>query len=75
MDIDSYDAICREKEIIGVSDHLLSELPFLLDLAEQGKLDLSNVVTQAVPLEAEAINKIHHQLMEFSAEFRTVIKP
>ncbi|MCK5409123.1 MAG: zinc-binding dehydrogenase, partial [Candidatus Heimdallarchaeota archaeon] len=32
FDISSYEAICREKEIIGVSDHLLSELPFLLDL-------------------------------------------
>ena len=65
MELNSYEAICREKEIIGVSDHLLSELPFLLDLAEQGKLDLSNVVTQSVPLKAEAINKIHHKLMEF----------
>jgi len=40
FDINSYETICREKEIIGVSDHLLSELPFLLNLAEQGKLDL-----------------------------------
>ncbi len=75
FDINSYEAICREKEIIGVSDHLLSELPFLLELAEQGKLDLTNIVTRTVPLEAEAINKIHHQLKEYSAEFRTVIVP
>ena len=75
MEINSYEAICREKEIIGVSDHLLSELPFLLTLAEQGKLDLSNVVTQSVPLKAEAINKIHHQLKDFKAEFRTIITP
>ena len=74
FDISSYEAICREKEIIGVSDHLLSELPFLLDLAEQGKLDLSKVVTRTVPLEADAINEIHHRLKEFKAEFRTVIK-
>ncbi|MCG3220973.1 MAG: zinc-binding dehydrogenase, partial [Candidatus Heimdallarchaeota archaeon] len=72
FDINSYEVICREKEIIGVSDHLLSELPFLLDLAEQGKLDLTKVVTNIVPLEAEAINEIHHQLKEFKAEFRTV---
>jgi propanol-preferring alcohol dehydrogenase len=75
FDINSYEAICREKEIIGVSDHLLTELPFLLDLAEQGKLDLSKVVTKTVPLEADAINEIHYQLKEFKAEFRTVIKP
>ncbi|MCG3222524.1 MAG: zinc-binding dehydrogenase, partial [Candidatus Heimdallarchaeota archaeon] len=72
FDINSYEVICREKEIIGVSDHLLSELPFLLDLAEQGKLDLSKVVTKTVPLEAKAINEIHHQLKDFKAEFRTV---
>lgn len=75
FDISSYEAICREKEIIGVSDHLLSELPFLLDLAEQGKLDLSKVVTKTVPLEAESINEVHHSLKEFKADFRTVIKP
>ena len=75
FEISSYEAICREKEIIGVSDHLLSELPFLLDLAEQGKLDLSKVVTRTVPLEADAINEVHHRLKNFKADFRTVIKP
>ncbi|MEE9410481.1 MAG: zinc-binding dehydrogenase [Candidatus Heimdallarchaeota archaeon] len=75
FDINSYEAICREKEIIGVSDHLLSELPFLLELAEKGKLDLSKVVTKIVPLEAKAINEVHQSLKEFKAEFRTVIRP
>ncbi|NPD87691.1 MAG: alcohol dehydrogenase catalytic domain-containing protein [Asgard group archaeon] len=75
FDVNSYEAICREKEIIGVSDHLLSEIPFLLNLAEQGKLDLTKVVTKTVPLDADAINEIHHQLKEFKADFRTVIKP
>ena len=75
FDINSYEAICKEKEIIGVSDHLLSELPFLLDLAQQGKLDLNYVVTKTVPLDADAINAVHHRLKEFKAEFRTVIKP
>ncbi len=75
FDISSYEAICREKEIIGVSDHLLSEIPFLLNLAQEGKLDLNKVVTRTVPLEAEAINEVHHQLKEFKADFRTVIKP
>ena len=75
FDVNSYEAICREKEIIGVSDHLLSEIPFLLDLAEQGKLDLSKVVTKTVPLDANKINEVHHSLKEFKADFRTVIKP
>lgn len=75
FDISSYEAICREKEIIGVSDHLLSEIPFLLNLTQEGKLDLNKVVTKTVPLEAKAINEVHHQLMSFNADFRTVIKP
>ena len=75
FDINSYEAICREKEVIGVSDHLLSEIPYLLDLAEKGKLDLSKVVTKTIPLESDAINEIHHQLKEFKAEFRTVVIP
>ncbi len=75
FEIDSYGAICKEKEIIGCSDHLMSELPPLLDLVEQGKLDLSRVVTKTVPLEASAINIIHHQLKDFKAGIRTVIVP
>ncbi|MCG3217294.1 MAG: zinc-binding dehydrogenase, partial [Candidatus Heimdallarchaeota archaeon] len=74
FDISSYEVICREKEIIGVSDHLLSELPFLLDLAQQGKLDLSKVVTKTVLLKADAINEVHHRLKKFNSDFRTVIK-
>ena len=74
-EVDSYEAICKEKEIIGCSDHLLSELPFLLDLADQGKIDLTHVVTKTVPLEADAVNKVHHQLKAFKADFRAVIKP
>jgi propanol-preferring alcohol dehydrogenase len=73
FEIDSYDAICKEKELIGCSDHLLSEIPILLDLAKQGELDLSQIVTKTVPLEAEAINMVHHQLKDFKADFRTVI--
>lgn len=73
--INSYKAICKEKEVIGVSDHLLSELPFLLDLAQHGKLDLNYVVTKIVPLDADTINAVHHRLKDFTAEFRTVIKP
>ncbi|NHJ39948.1 MAG: zinc-binding dehydrogenase [Asgard group archaeon] len=75
FEVNSYEAIGKEKEIIGVSDHLLSELPFLLDLADQGKLDLSQVVTNIVPLEAKVINEIHQKLKDFKADFRTVIKP
>jgi propanol-preferring alcohol dehydrogenase len=73
--VNSYESICREKQIIGCSDHLLSEIPQLLGLARQGKLDLSKVVTKKVSLEADAINEVQHQLKNFKADFRTVIIP
>lgn len=73
--VDSYATICREKQIIGCSDHLLSEISHLLVLAKQGKIDLSQVVTNKVPLEADAINEVLHQLKNFKAGFRTVIMP
>ncbi len=42
----------KEAEIIGVSDHLASEIPMLLELARAGKLDLSHGIIRTVPLEA-----------------------
>ena len=34
--------INKEAEIIGVSDHLASEIPVLLEMARTGQLDLSH---------------------------------
>jgi 2-desacetyl-2-hydroxyethyl bacteriochlorophyllide A dehydrogenase len=65
----------REKEIIGVSDHLLTDIPFVLKLADKGKLDLSRVVTKTVPLEAGPINEVFRNLKQYKSDFRTVIKP
>lgn len=69
------EVINREAEIIGVSDHLASELAELLKFAQQGKLNLSPVVTRTVPLEAGAINDTLDRLEKFSDEIRTVIVP
>ena len=71
-----HELINREAEIIGVSDHLAAEIPVLLEFARAGKLNLSNVVTSTVPLEAKAINDTLDQLDHFSGEdVRTVITP
>jgi len=69
------DLINREAEIIGVSDHLAQEIPLLLEWARSKKLDLSPVVTQKVPLEAQAINQALDQLEAFSPQVRAVIIP
>lgn len=65
----------KEAEIIGVSDHLASEIPFLLDLACDGKLDLSQDIIRTIPLEAEAVNDTLDRLEQFGDDVRVVIVP
>lgn len=70
-----HELINKEAEIIGVSDHLASEIPALLDFVQGGKLDLSGDLIRTVPLEAAAINDALDRLGEFSDDLRTVILP
>jgi propanol-preferring alcohol dehydrogenase len=70
-----YDLINKEAEVIGVSDHLAQEIPLLIELARQGKLDLSEVITHTVPLDADAINDTLDRLERFSDAIRVVITP
>lgn len=76
LEVDTYqELICREGEVIGTSDHLLQELPLLLELARRGKLQLSEIVTRTIPLEADAINQVLDNLERFRSDVRTVIVP
>ena len=59
------DVLNKEAEIIGVSDHLASELPLLVEWVRSGKLDLSKVVTRTVPLDADVINEVLDGLGKF----------
>ena len=70
-----HELINKEAEVIGVSDHLAAELPELLDFARSRKLDLANVITRTVPLDASAINDTLNRLEKFSDDVRTVIVP
>lgn len=65
----------REAEVIGVSDHLAREIPSLFDCVLRGKLDLSRIMTQTVPLSADAINKVLDNLDRFGKEVRSVVVP
>jgi threonine dehydrogenase-like Zn-dependent dehydrogenase len=65
--------LSREAEVIGVSDHLETELRQLIGFVERGELDLSAVVTKTVPLDAAAINHALDQLGVFGGEVRTVV--
>jgi len=76
MEIAPYrDLVLREGEIIGASDHLAQELPGLIDLARRGLLDLSEVVTDTLPLDADVINEAMDSLGRYGDSIRMVITP
>ena len=70
-----HELINKEAEIVGVSDHLASEIPQLLEWASQGKLDAATAITERVPLQAAAINNVLDRLEQFGAGNRAVIVP
>jgi len=65
----------KEAEIIGSNDHLLQELPLLVDLAQRKILDTSRVVSQVIPLNADKINQRLDDLENFTSDVRMVIVP
>jgi 2-desacetyl-2-hydroxyethyl bacteriochlorophyllide A dehydrogenase len=74
--VDPYrELICREAELIGSADHLAHELPTLIEMARRGALDLSQVVTDTVPLDAEKINATMDRIESFGSGVRVVITP
>ena len=76
VSIDSYrEVLGNEAEIIGCSDHLLSELPSVIEMARRGVLDTSRVVTRSIPLDAGAINGALDELEKAGQGIRTVIVP
>jgi D-arabinose 1-dehydrogenase-like Zn-dependent alcohol dehydrogenase len=66
--------INKEAEIIGVSDHLASELPALLEMARAGKLRFPPGTIRTVPLEAAAVNETLDGLERGADPVRTVIQ-
>jgi len=76
FEIDSYrDLLPGEAEVIGSAHHLLWESQVLVRFLQQGRLDLSKVVTRSIPLDAGAINRAMDALEQFGGEVRTVITP
>jgi propanol-preferring alcohol dehydrogenase len=69
------DLISREAELIGVSDHLASELPLLMDLARNGKLRFPEGTLRFVDLDAAQINTALDALDKSTGHIRTVIVP
>jgi propanol-preferring alcohol dehydrogenase len=66
--------INKEVEIIGVSDHLASELPVLIDFARSGKVRFPPETLRVVDLDAAQINPALDALQDSIDHVRTVIK-
>jgi 2-desacetyl-2-hydroxyethyl bacteriochlorophyllide A dehydrogenase len=69
------DLINKEAEVIGVSDHLATELPVLMQLARNGKLCFPERTLRSVDLDAAQINTTLDQVEKSSDHIRTVIVP
>src|SRR5438876_1840900 len=76
MSIHPYtELINKEVEIIGVSDHLATELPALIEFARSGKLRFPPQTLRVVDLDATQINAALDALQDSIDHVRTVIVP
>jgi propanol-preferring alcohol dehydrogenase len=76
MSIHPYtELINKEVEIIGVSDHLATELPALIEFARSGKLQFPPETLRVVDLDAAQINAALDSLQDSIDHVRTVIVP
>ena len=67
--------INKEAEIIGVSDHLATELPAVIEFARNGKLRFPSGTVHSVDLDAGQINAVLDGLETSTERTRTVIVP
>ena len=67
--------INREAEIIGVSDHLATELPTLIEFVRIGRLRFPSGMLHSVDLDAGQINPVLDGLETSTERIRTVILP
>ena len=69
------EVINREAEIIGVSDHLATELPMLMQMVRQGQLCFESGALRPIELDAKQINTVLDALEKTTDQIRTVIVP
>src|SRR5437773_3424550 len=67
--------INKEAEIIGISDHLATELPALIEFARSGKLRFPPETLRVVDLDSPEINAALDALQDSIDHVRTVIVP
>jgi propanol-preferring alcohol dehydrogenase len=67
--------INKEAEIIGVSDHLASEIPTVIEFSRSGKLRFPTDALRVVDLDAKEINAALDAVQDSIDHVRTVIVP
>jgi D-arabinose 1-dehydrogenase-like Zn-dependent alcohol dehydrogenase len=67
--------INKEAEVIGVSDHLASELPSLMSYAQSGKLTFAEPSLRFMDLDAAEVNAALDALESSTDHVRTIIVP
>ena len=76
LGVDPYTTLIgHEAEIIGSNDHLLQELPLLIDMVRRKILDTSRVVSQTIPLDVDRVNQRLDDLEHYTSDVRAVIVP
>jgi len=74
--LDPYrDLIRNEAEILGAADHFASEIDEILGWAEQGVIDIDQLITRRLPLDLIEVNGALDRLESFGDEIRSVIVP
>lgn len=70
------DVLGKEREIIGVSDHLITEIHELISFVQNSLLDMSSIITRTISLNCEEVNLQLSNLAAFSGcDVRVVILP
>jgi propanol-preferring alcohol dehydrogenase len=68
------DLIGKEREVIGVSDHLPGEISELIEMASKGLLEIAPVISRNIPLDEASINSVFDELDRYHGDaVRTVI--
>jgi propanol-preferring alcohol dehydrogenase len=76
LEVDPYaELIGGEIELMGSNDHALDELAPLVEMARDGRLDLSMAITRRVPLEAAPINEVLDAIEAGRGGVRSVVIP
>ncbi len=73
--VDIYrELIGKEREIIGVSDHLPAEIHELIELVRVGRLDVSSAISRTIALDEDEVNTVFEELDQYSGDaVRSVI--